>query len=162
MIGGETLSELRQALAEAEDDSRGGAAPRVSPFAGRRDLAGLLQRAGFALPVADAERLTLRYGDALALMRDLRAMGATSVLSERDRRPLTRAILARAAAIYANRFADPDGRVRATFDVLWMSGWAPHESQQRPLRPGSAKMRLAEALGVAEIRSGETVRPPRR
>ncbi|MCW5698107.1 MAG: methyltransferase domain-containing protein [Bauldia sp.] len=155
VIGGETLSELRRALAEAEIEARGGASPRVSPAAELRDMAGLLQRAGFALPVADQERLTLRYDDAAALMRDLRAMGATNVLTERARVPLTRGIVARAAAIYADRFADPDGRVRATFDIVWLSGWAPHESQQKPLRPGSAKARLADALGVTEFGAGE-------
>lgn len=159
LAGGETLAELRRALTEAELAERGGAAPRVSPFAELRDLGALLQRAGFALPVADQERFTLRYDDPLALMHDLRAMGATNVLADRDRRPLTRPIIARTAAIYANRFADPDGRVRATFDLLWLSGWAPHESQQRPLRPGSAKARLADALGTREVPAGDPAGP---
>jgi SAM-dependent methyltransferase len=155
LLGGETLTELRQALAEAEAEVRGGAAPRVSPFAEVRALGALLQRAGFALPVIDQDRRTVRYDSALHLMRDLRAMGATNALVERDRRPLPRAVLVRAAAIYAERFSDPDGRVRATFDVISLSGWAPHESQQKPLKPGSAKARLADALRTVEKPAGD-------
>ena len=155
LLGGETLTELRQSLAEAEAELTGGASPRVAPFAELRTLGGLLQRAGFALPVIDQDRVTVRYADALVLMRDLRAMGATSVLHERSRRPLPRAVLLRAAAIYGERFADPDGRIRATFDIVSLSGWAPHESQQQPLRPGSAKARLADALGAREHSTGE-------
>jgi hypothetical protein len=126
--------------------------PRVAPFAELRDLGGLLQRAGFALPVVDAETITVRYGDPFSLMRDLRAMGLTNALSDRRRTPLRRETLMRAASIYAERFSDSDGRLRATFEILWLSGWAPHESQQKPLRPGSAKTRLADALGAAEHR----------
>ncbi len=122
----------------------------------------LLQRAGFALPVADQDRVTVRYADALALMRDLRAMGATNVLTASDRRPLTRGIVTRTAELYAERFADADGRIPATFDFVWLSGWAPHESQQKPLRPGSAKMRLADALGTAERSAGEKAGPEKR
>ncbi len=155
LLGGQTLHELRAALAGAEAEIRGGAAPRVAPFADLRDLAGLLQRAGFALPVADLDRLVVRYDSALALMQDLRAMGAANALLDRDRRPLTRAILARAVSIYAERFADPDGRVRATFEVISLSGWAPDPGQQQPLRPGSARARLADALGVPERPAGE-------
>ena len=124
------------------------------PFGGR-ELGALLQRAGFALPVTDVEKLTVRYDDAFALMRDLRGMGMTNPLVERARLPLRRATLLRAAQIYAERFADADGRLRASFDLVWLSGWAPHESQQRPLRPGSAKARLADALGVSERKAGE-------
>jgi hypothetical protein len=120
-----------------------------------RDLGGLLQRAGFALPVADVDRLTVRYADPLALMHDLRRMGATNVLIERSRRPLRRSTLARMMEVYGSRFADADGRIRATFEIVWLSGWAPHESQQKPLRPGSAQRRLADALGTKEISSGE-------
>jgi hypothetical protein len=109
--------------------------------------------------VADADRVTVRYADALALMRDLRAMGATNVLVERDRRPLTRTIFARAAAIYAERFSDPDGRIRATFDLVSLSGWAPHQSQQKPLRPGSAQARLADALNAREFGTGDKAKP---
>ena len=152
LFGGATLTELRQSFFQAESEIEGGVSPRVAPFAEVRDLGGLLQRAGFALPVADSEKLTVRYADPFALMRDLRAMGLTNALTERRRTPLRRATLMRAAACYAERFADPDGRVRATFEMIWLSGWAPHESQQTPLRPGSAKASLAEALGTTEIR----------
>jgi hypothetical protein len=127
----------------------------VAPFADLRDLGGLMQRAGFALPVTDVETVTVRYGDPFGLMRDLRAMAFGNALAQRRRTPLRRATLLRAAEIYAERFADPDGRVRATFEMVWLSGWAPHESQQKPLRPGSAKTRLADALGVAEHRAGD-------
>ncbi|MBB5760603.1 methyltransferase domain-containing protein [Methylorubrum rhodesianum] len=152
LLGGATLTELRQAFLQAESETEGGVSPRVAPFAELRDLGGLLQRAGFALPVVDAETITVRYGDPFSLMRDLRAMGLTNALSDRRRTPLRRETLMRAASIYAERFSDPDGRLRATFEILWLSGWAPHESQQKPLRPGSAKTRLADALGAAEHR----------
>jgi SAM-dependent methyltransferase len=155
LIGGETLRELRESFAFAEAELTGGASPRVAPFAELRELGALLQRAGFALPVIDQDRLTVRYGNALELMRDLRAMGATNALLERSRRPLRREVLFRAAAVYSERFADPDGRIRASFDIISLSGWAPHESQQQPLRPGSARTRLADALGVAERSAGE-------
>jgi SAM-dependent methyltransferase len=150
LLGGATLTELRQAFTQAEADLEGGASPRVAPFADVRDAGALLQRAGFALPVADSEIVRVRYGDPFALLRDLRAMGLTNSLVHRRRTPLRRATLMRAAAIYAERFADPDGRLPATFEMVWLAGWAPHESQQKPLRPGSAKVRLAEALGVPE------------
>jgi SAM-dependent methyltransferase len=150
LLGGATLTELRQAFTQAEAELDGGVSPRVAPFADVRDLGGLLQRAGFALPVTDSETVRVRYGDPFALMRDLRHMGLSNALSDRRRVPLRRATLLRAAQIYAERFADPDGRLPATFEIVWLSGWAPHESQQRPLRPGSAKMRLADALGVPE------------
>ncbi len=155
MIGGESLSELREAFAEAESEIEGGISPRVSPFADIRDLGALLQRAGFALPVVDSDRLTVRYDNPLALMRDLRAMGATNVLTERRRTPLKRATLQRMLEIYARRFADADGRLRATFEIVWLTGWAPHESQQKPLKPGSATQRLADVLGAKEIPTGE-------
>lgn len=146
IVGGETLTELRQSFAAAEAEIEGGASPRVAPFADLRDVGALLQRAGFALPVTDVDRVIVRYDNAFALMQDLRRMGATNVLTERRRTPLRRATLLRMAHIYAERFADPDGRIRATFDIVWMSGWAPHESQQKPLKPGSAKMSLADAI----------------
>jgi SAM-dependent methyltransferase len=155
VLGGATLTELRQAFAAAEADLEGGASPRVAPFADVRDLGALLQRAGFALPVTDVETVTVRYADPLGLMRDLRAMGLTNALAERRQAPLRRATLLRAAALHAERFADADGRVRATFEIVWLSGWAPHDSQPKPLRPGSAKTRLADALGVAEHSLGE-------
>jgi SAM-dependent methyltransferase len=155
LIGGESLSELRDAFAQAESEIEGGVSPRVAPFADLRALGALLQRAGFALPVVDSDRLTVRYQSVLALMHDLRRMGATNVLSERRRSSLKRATLARMAEIYAQRFADADGRLRASFDIVWLSGWAPHESQQKPLRPGSAAHRLADALGTKEQSTGE-------
>ena len=159
LLGGETLTELRHALTTAEAELTGGATPRVAPFAGVRELGALLHRAGLALPVADQDRITVRYDNVLALMHDLRAMGATNVLAEAEARPLTRPIIAKTSEIYADRFAEPDGRIRATFDVIWLSGWAPHESQQQPLRPGSAKARLADALGAEERPAGEKTSP---
>ena len=159
LLGGASLTELRQSLAAAEAEIEGGASPRVAPFADVRDMGGLLQRAGFALPVTDSDTLTVRYADPLALMRDLRATGGTNVLVERRRQPLRRDTLMRALAIYAERFADPDGRVRATVELVWLSGWSPHESQQKPLRPGSAKARLADALGVPERPAGDKPGP---
>ena len=155
MIGGESLAELRAAFAEAEAEVEGGVSPRVAPFADLRDLGALLQRAGFALPVTDVDRITVRYASPLALMHDLRRMGAGNALTERRRTPLRRATLRRLLEIYAERFADPDGRIRATFEIVWLSGWAPHESQQQPLAPGSAKTRLADALRTQEISAGE-------
>ncbi|WP_024575504.1 MULTISPECIES: methyltransferase domain-containing protein [unclassified Afipia] len=149
MIGGETLTELRQSFAAAEAEVEGGVSPRVAPFADLRDLGALLQRAGFALPVTDVDRIVVRYDNAFALMQDLRRMGATNILNERRRTPSRRATFLKMAQIYAERFADPDGRIRATFDVVWLSGWAPHESQQKPLKPGSAKMSLADAVNKA-------------
>jgi SAM-dependent methyltransferase len=154
LVGGETLTELRQSFAAAESEATGGISPRVAPFADVRDLGALLQRAGFALPVTDRDLLTVRYDSALALMHDLRRMGATNVLIDRRRRPVGRAMLMRMAEIYRERFADPDGRVRATFEIVWLSGWAPHASQQQPLKPGSAAARLADALGTREISTG--------
>jgi SAM-dependent methyltransferase len=146
MIGGDTLTELRQSFAAAEAELEGGASPRVAPFVDLRDVGSLLQRAKFALPVTDVDRIVVRYASAFALMADLRRMGATNVLVERRRTPTRRATLVRMAQIYGERFADSDGRIRATFDVIWLSGWAPHESQQKPLKPGSAKASLAEAV----------------
>jgi len=150
LLGGESLTELRQSFAAAEAEIAGGLSPRVAPFADVRDLGALLQRAGFALPVTDVDRVVVRYGSPLTLLQDLRRMGATNVLIERHRRPLARRVLMRALEVYATRFADPDGKVRATFDLVWLSGWAPHESQQKPLKPGSARMSLAEALKPRE------------
>lgn len=147
MAGGSTLTELRQSLLAAEIELTGGAAPRVIPFADVRDMGALLQRAGFALPVTDIDTVVVRYDDMFALLRDLRAMGSTSALSDRSRKPATRTLFARAAQIYAERFADADGRVRATFDIIWLSGWAPAETQRKPLKPGSAEVSLTKVLG---------------
>ena len=155
IFGGATLTELRQCLLAAEAELSGGAAMRVSPFADAIDAAGLLQRAGLALPVADVDRVKVRYGHPIALLQDLRRMGETSVLLDRSRKPLPRRVLFRAMELYAERFAEPDGRVPATFEIVTVTGWAPHESQQKPLRPGSAKMRLADALGVKEQPAGD-------
>jgi SAM-dependent methyltransferase len=152
LIGGETLTELRQSFAAAESDIEGGISPRVAPFADLRDLGSLLQRAGFALPVTDVDRVTVRYASVFGLMHDLRRMGATNALLARRRTPLRRATLWRMSEIYAQRFADGDGRLRATFEIVWLSGWAPHPDQQQPLEPGSAKARLADALGAREIK----------
>jgi SAM-dependent methyltransferase len=155
IFGGETLHELRLCLIEAESELTGGAGPRVAPFAALQDVAGLLQRAGYALPAADRDVITVRYADPMRLLSDLRAMGETAALTQRSPRGLSRRILARAFEIYRARFAEPDGRVRATFEILTATGWAPHESQQKPLRPGSAKTRLADALGTREQSAGE-------
>jgi SAM-dependent methyltransferase len=155
LLGGETLTELRQSFAAAEVEIEGGVSPRVVPFADVREMGALLQRAGFALPVTDVERLTVRYSSPFILMGELRRMGATNVLAERRRNLLRRATLKRMAELYAERFSDRDGKVRATFEIVWLSGWAPHESQQKPLRPGSAQSRLADALGTKEIGTGE-------
>jgi SAM-dependent methyltransferase len=159
LLGGATLTELRESFAQAESDMEGGVSPRVAPFVDVRDLGALLQRAGFALPVTDVDRLTVRYATPFALMQELRRMGASNPLIERRRTPLRRATLMRTAEIYAGRFSDSDGKVRATFEVLWVSGWAPHESQQKPLKPGSAKTRLADALGTHEISLNKKPKP---
>lgn len=159
LIGGDSLAELREAFAQAESEIEGGVSPRVAPFADLRELGALLQRAGFALPVVDSDRLTVRYKSVVDLMQDLRRMGATNILNERRRTPLRRATLQRLKEIYAQRFADADGRLRATFEIAWLSGWSPHENQQKPLKPGSASTRLADALGAREIPAGEKPRP---
>ena len=155
LFGGATLTELRQSLLIAESEmgetrKGGGVGARVSPFADGFDGAGLLQRAGFTLPVADVDRVTVRYDNPIKLMADLRAMGETSVLIDRPPTPLTRAALLRTAEVYAERFALADGRIPATFEIITLTGWAAHESQQTPLKPGSAKVRLADALKVVE------------
>jgi SAM-dependent methyltransferase len=155
LLGGGTLWQLRQALAAAESEVENGLSPRVSPFADLRDAAGLLQRAGFALPVADSETIDVEYESALALMRDLGAMGESNLVAERRRGFSRRTTLLRAAEIYAERFALPSGRIAATFEVLFLHGWAPHASQPKPLRPGSAAHPLAEALGTIEHSTGE-------
>ncbi|RUU25458.1 methyltransferase domain-containing protein [Mesorhizobium sp. M6A.T.Ce.TU.016.01.1.1] len=144
--GAGTLSELRESLLAAETELYGGASPRVIPFTDVRDAGALLQRAGLALPVADVETVTVRYDSLFGVMADLRAMGETSALIDRSRRPGTRRLFARAAEIYAERFSNADGRVRASFPIVWMSGWAPDASQQKPLKPGSAKISLKTIL----------------
>jgi SAM-dependent methyltransferase len=157
MFGGETLKELRAAFAAAEDEILGGASPRVAPFADVRDLGGLLQRAGFALPVADLERTVVRYREPSRLFADLRALGETNVLAARRQQALSKRMLATVVKEYRSRLGDSQGRVPATFEIVFLTGWAPHESQQKPLRPGSAKTRLADALGSVEQSAGEAV-----
>ena len=161
LLGGETLWQLRSALAEAESEISGGLSPRVSPFADLRDGAALLQRAGFALPVADSERIEIRYADALSLMKDLAGMGESNLVRERLRRFSARGVLLRAAEIYASRHGGADGRVAVTFEAIYLHGWSPHDSQQKPLRPGSAKLRLADALGTVERQAGDKAGPKR-
>jgi SAM-dependent methyltransferase len=146
LLGGETLKELREAWLLAEEELCGGASPRVAPFADVRELGSLLQRAGFALPVADSDPVRVTYESPLALMRDLKAMAASNMLIERSRMPVTRRLLLRAADVYQERFGLPDGRIPATFEIITLTGWVPHESQQKPLAPGSAKVRLSDAL----------------
>lgn len=155
LFGGQTLNELRSSLAEAEVECEGGLSPRVAPMAEIRDLGGLLQRAGFAMPVADSERLVVTYATPLHLMRELRAMGETNILTARRRQPMRRATLMRACEMYAEHFGGADGRVRATFEVVFLTGWAPGPDQPKALRPGSATTRLADALGADEISAGE-------
>ena len=155
LLGGATLNDLRSCLIDAETEIRGGAAMRVSPFADVQDMAGLMQRAGFALPVADTQTLTVRYSNPFRLFEDLRGMGETSAPADSNAPPLTRAILMRAMSLYQQRHSDPDGRMRATFEILTVSGWAPAPDQPKPLRPGSAKSRLSDALGVPEHKAGD-------
>ncbi len=152
ILGGDTLHELRQAWLVAEEELTGGVSPRVAPFADVRALGGLLQRAGFALPVADSDRVTVTYQTPLHLMREVKGMGASNPLSDRRRIPVTRSLLMRAAEVYTERFALPDGRVPATFEIVTLTAFVPHDSQQKPLKPGSAQARLANALGVPEGR----------
>lgn len=159
LFGGGTCRELRQALAEAEIAQEGGLSPRVSPLAEVRDAGNLLQRAGFALPVADADTLTVSYADPLKLMADLRGMGESNAVLARRKTPTRRATLAAAAERYRALFAAADGRMPATFEVIYLTAWAPHPSQQKPARPGSASARLADALGSTEIPAGDKAKP---
>jgi SAM-dependent methyltransferase len=146
-IGGDSLNELRHAFLTADSNLSGGAFARVAPFIPLADAGGLLQRAGLALPVTDIETHTVRYANPFALMQEIRALGASNPLADRPGKPMTPRLLAEAARAYAEEFADPDGRIRATLEIIWMSGWAPHESQQKPLKPGSATVRLKDVLG---------------
>ena len=159
LFGAGTLTELREAWATAEAEEEGGVSPRVAPFAELRDAGALLQRAGFALPVADLDAITVSYGDAFALMHELRGMGETNALHERRKSFTRRATLMAAAEAYRARFGDGEGRIPATFQVLWLTAWAPDASQQRPLRPGSAKARLADALDTEELPAGDKAKP---
>lgn len=155
VLGGRTLEELRMAWLQAEAEMTGGSSPRVAPFGDVRDFGGLLQRAGFALPVVDGDVVTVTYETPLALMAEVKAMGASNALVERRRVPVTKGLMMRAAEIYAERFSQPDGRVSATFEILTMTAWCPHESQQKPLKPGSAAARLADVLGTEEKSAGD-------
>jgi len=159
MLGGDTLYELRQSLMEAELAEAGGVSPRVSPFADLRDAGGLLQRAGFALPVIDGDRLTVSYADIVKLMHDLRGMGEGNAVRERTGRSMHPALAARADEIYRRRFGDAEGRLAATFQIIYLTAWAPAAGQQRALAPGSARARLADALGAVEISAGDKARP---
>jgi SAM-dependent methyltransferase len=150
LFAGDTLSELRQSWLAAETRVAGGVSPRVAPMADVRELGGLLQRAGLALPVADLDRMSVRYADPLALMREIKALGLSNLLHGRDRRMVSRRLLTAAVDHYRRNFSDPDGRVRASVEIAWLTGWAPHASQQQPLKPGSASARLADALRVEE------------
>lgn len=152
LLGGDSLVELRQAFLMAEAETAGGVSPRVFPAADIRDVGALLQRAGFALPVADQERVTVTYGDPLLLMNELKSMGWANPLRARSRRPMRRSTLARACECYRDLFSAGNGKIKATFEFLYLCGWAPHESQQKPLKPGSAAARLADALGTVEHR----------
>jgi len=157
-LGGDTLTELRDCLSAAEIEISGGISPRIIPFTDLRDAGGLLQRAGFALPVADQDRINVTYASPTALMHDLRAMGETNALSQRRKHFTSRTVFARAAELYAQRYTE-EGRICATFDVIYLTGWAPHESQQKPLRPGTATARLANALDTEEQTTGEKASP---
>jgi len=155
LLGAGALFELREALIEAEAETEGGASPRVAPFGDVRAYGALLQRAGFALPVADAEKLTLLYPNPREVVREIRALGGGNVLLARSRRPLARDTLSRAEDIYRARYGTPDGQVKATFEIVYISGWGPDQSQQKPLKPGSAARRLADALGTTEQPAGD-------
>jgi NADH dehydrogenase [ubiquinone] 1 alpha subcomplex assembly factor 5 len=159
LLGGETLKELRAVLLEAEIAEEAGASPRVSPFADARELGGLLQRAGFALPVVDVDTIRVTFADAFALMRDLRGMGEANALVARRSTPSRRTTFMRAAELYRERFGEADGRIAATFEIVFLTAWAPHESQQRALAPGSARSRLSDALGTTEVASGIKAKP---
>ncbi|WND01368.1 methyltransferase domain-containing protein [Temperatibacter marinus] len=150
LIGGESLKELRDCLLRAETEISGGVSPRVSPFVDVRDAGSLLQRAGFALPVTDLDTITIEYENPLKLMQDLKGMGESNAILERRKGATPPRILMRAAEIYLERYRLPNGRIPATFQIIYLTGWAPHESQQQPLKPGSAKMSLADALNSQE------------
>lgn len=162
MFGGQTLNELRTVLSEAEARVSNGISPRVLPMGDLRDLGGLLQRAGLALPVADSRTITVRYKSLADLVRDLRGMGETNALSQRQRTTPRKRLFEKAEEIYRQHFSDEDGLLLATFEVVFLTGWAPSESQPKPLRPGSASQRLADALGTVEQPSGEGITPPKR
>jgi hypothetical protein len=152
LFAGQTLNELRQSWLDAEDLVTGGVSPRVAPMIDVREMGGLLQRADLALPVVDLDRTIVRYPDAIALIHEIRSLGLSNVMTGRSRKPVTRNLLGEAISIYQQKFSDEDGRIRATIEVAWATAWSPHESQQKPLKPGSAKFRLADALKVPETK----------
>jgi SAM-dependent methyltransferase len=152
LFAGQTLNELRQSWLEAEDLVTGGVSPRVAPMIDVREMGGLLQRADLALPVVDLDRTIVRYPDAIALIHEIRSLGLSNLMTGRSRTPVTRNLLGEAISIYQQKFSDDDGRIRATIEVAWATAWSPHESQQKPLKPGSAKFRLADALKVPETK----------
>jgi SAM-dependent methyltransferase len=158
LFGGDTLTELKQVLMEAQIAVEGGASPLIVPFADIRDIGALLQRAGFALPVTDLDRVTVNYTTMFDLLKDLRGMGQTNVLIERRKKPLRKEVLFKAAELYHQKFAGPDGRIPATFDIIYATGWSPHGSQQKPLQPGTGKVPFAEAMKTASIK-GTTGKP---
>jgi SAM-dependent methyltransferase len=162
LLGGATLTELRESLAAAEIEETGGASPHVAPFGDVRDMGDLLQRAGFALPVADVERTTVLYSDLSKLFEDLRGHAQSNVLLARQAKPISRKTVARAAAFYTANHAAADGRLKATFDIIYLTGFAPADSQPKPLKPGSATHRLADALGAKEVSAGERVELPKK
>lgn len=155
LFGGRSLHELRASFAEAEAEVEGGVSPRVAPMGEIRDLGALLQRAGLALPVADVDRIPVEYESAFHLMRDLRAMGEANPMAARRKTFTRRATMLRMAEVYAHHFASDSGRVMATFEIVYLTGWSPADNQQQPLRPGAARTRLADALGVPEVSAGE-------
>jgi NADH dehydrogenase [ubiquinone] 1 alpha subcomplex assembly factor 5 len=159
MFGGDTLTELRQVLSQAEMNIRGGISPRIFPFADKQQMGNLLQRAGFALPVIDSDIVTVTYDNIFKLLSDLRGMGESNAIMARDKSPLPRAVIMETAKLYQEQFSDTDNRISATFEIIFLLGWAPHETQQKPLRPGSAKTNLADALNTEEIEAGEKPNP---
>jgi NADH dehydrogenase [ubiquinone] 1 alpha subcomplex assembly factor 5 len=159
MFGGETLRELRESLMHAEMELKGGASPRVFPFADKPQMGNLMQRAGYALPVVDSEIVTVTYENLFKLMHDLRGMGETNIILKRNNAYMGREFFSRAADYYAKNFSEPGGRIRASFEIIFLLGWSPHESQQKPLKPGSATIRLADALDTKEIYTGEKAAP---
>ena len=159
LFGGETLYELRESLMQAEIELKGGVSPRVFPFADKQQIGGLLQRAGFALPVVDSEIITVTYDNMFKLMHDLRGMGESNVIAARSRTNPGKAFFMNAAQRYLENHAEKDGRIKASFEIIFLLGWAPHDSQQKPLKPGSAQSRLADALNTDEIKTGEKPAP---
>ena len=159
LFGGETLRELRESLMHAELELKAGASPRVFPFADKPQMGALLQRAGFALPVVDSEIITVTYTDMFKLLHDLRGMGETNIIRGRHKANPGKALFMRAAEHYQRNFADADGRIRASFEIIFLAGWSPHASQQKSLAPGSAKLRLADALNAREVKTGERTAP---